>query len=76
MVLVCWFSLLVFVFLFWFGLDFFESDSLLDILVLLFSFSFVFQMRSFLLAYGVHVGQAIAVVNCGNNLRGDCFFLE
>lgn len=50
---------------------FFVSDSLLDILVLLFSFSFVFQMRSFLLAYGVHVGQAIAVVNCGNNLRGD-----
>lgn len=50
---------------------FFVSDSLLDILVLLFSFSFVFQMRSFLLAYGVHVGQAIAVLNCGNNLRGD-----
>lgn len=60
-------GLLVFL-VFW---GFFVSDSLLDILVLLFSFSFVFQMRSFLLACGVHVGQAIAVVNCGNNLRGD-----
>lgn len=78
-----WFGLLDFCFVlggfggvfgefFWFSV----SDSLVDVLVLLFSFTFVFQMRSFLLAYGVHVGQGIAVVNCGNNLHGDCFFLE
>jgi len=36
------------------------SDSLLDILVLLFSFSFVIPIRLFLLAYGVHVEQTIA----------------